>query len=119
MSGRWLLLGLLWGGLAWGQTFPEFQATQAVTDAGVTVLFDIDSNGTAENYEEVCLHNDGPQAVNYDFDGTATFSSTARAALLAGEALCFDRKLYTRKFTTVGLDVDTGGAASVRIRAMR
>lgn len=111
-----LLVLLCWASLAWGEP-ADFQATQAVTDAGVQVKIDFNGDTVADPADSVCLTNDGPAAVVYDFDGTATFSATARAALQPGETRCFSRVGKAGKFTVIGFDTNTGLTASVRITA--
>lgn len=119
----WLLVWLLMSmAVAWAQPSSappaNYQKTQAVTDAGATVTIDYDGGGTADPADTLCITNDGPNVVAYDFDGTATYHATNRAALHPGETLCFSRVSKGQKFTVIGLDCNTGETASVRVTAM-
>lgn len=111
MRWRWLFL-LLWPSLVLAQApVLEHQQTVSVTQTNTTVTF-------SGPMDDLCLINDGANPVVYDWDGTAVFSATTRAAINPGETRCFSRKDKPNKFRQVGLICNTGLTATVRITAL-
>jgi len=102
-AGGCVLALLLWGGLAWGQSFvvEQFQATVSATEVNSTVNLD--------GRREVLLINDGPGTVYVNLiNGTAT---TADFPLKVGEFLSPAHRVGPQ----LGLVCATSQTATVRV----